>query len=217
MNKKIIAHKTVGEKLRAQRKRQGLSLEKAEEETRVRIKYLEALEKDAYADLPADVYAQGFLAKYAEFLGTGKEELIREFRQERGSSSVPKKLAPEVRLKEIRAVLTTKTIILMVVFLVIFGLLGYIFYAVENFTSPPNLEIQSPSTETVIRQDSVEIMGKTNEGVSLKINDQVVFLDDNGNFKETVKLQQGLNNIELRATNRIKKETVKVIKILAEY
>lgn len=215
--KKILSEKTLGEKLRALRKRQHLSLEQAEEQTKVRVKYLEALERGAYGELPANVYILGFLAKYAEFLNVPKEELIDAFRHERGANNLPKEIAPEMQIKERKAYLTPRIVILAAIILILVGFVGYIFYAVENFTSAPNLEIQSPSTETVIRQDRVEVVGKTDQGASLKINDQVVFLDDKGNFREQVKLQSGLNNIELRAANRTRKETVKIIKILAEY
>lgn len=216
-NRKIIAERTLGEKLRFWRHRKHLSLDQAEEETKVRRKYLEALENDRYADLPADVYIQGFLVKYADFLGAPKEELLSLFRQEKRRSFTPEMLAPLVRLKQKRALVTPKSMILSLVVLALASFVGYIFYAVDNFTSPPHLEISSPSTETVIRADRVAIVGKTDQGASLKINDQVVFLDALGNFQEEAKLQPGLNNIELRATNRVKKETVKVIKILAEY
>ena len=217
LTRKILTEKTLGERLRSFRKRKHLTLAQAEEQTKVRVRYLDALERGAYGELPANVYVLGFLAKYAEFLGAPKEELVSIYRRERGTDKYPQNIAPETQIKDRRAYLTPRIIVLFLVFLILAGFLGYIFYAVKNFTSPPNLEIQSPSAETVIRQDSVEIIGKTDEGASLKINDQVVFLDDKGNFRETVKLQAGLNNIELRATNRVKKETVKVIKILAEY
>lgn len=199
------------------RRRKRLTLEEAEEETKVRLKYLQALENDRYGELPADVYAQGFLTKYVDFLGAPKEEILEIFKRERRRNFSPGMLVPQAQIKEKRAILTPKIIIFCLVFLVLAVFLGYIFYAVRNFTSPPNLEVSSPSTETVIRSDKVEVVGKTDEGASLKINDQTVFLDDRGNFKEEVKLQAGLNNIELRSTNRAQKETIKVIKILAEY
>lgn len=211
------SQKTLGERLRALRRRNHLSLAKAEEETKVRQKYLVALEKGDYHQLPDDVYTIGFLAKYAEFLGASKEELIQAYRREKGATSSVRQLAPKIQLKEKRVYLTPKVLVLSLVFLGIAGLLGYIFYSVRNFTSAPNLEISSPVTESVIRQDKAEIVGKTDDGATLKINDQVVFIDDLGNFHETIKLQPGLNNIELRSTNRLKKETVKVIKILAEF
>lgn len=199
------------------RKRRHLSLEQAEEKTKVRRRFLEALEKGDYSALPADVYTIGFLARYSEFLGAQKEDLISQYRRERGSADSDRLLRPRFALKEKRFILTPKLFILGLVVIVFFGIIGYIFYSVENFTSPPNLEISSPSAESVIREDHVEIIGKTDVGASLKINDQTVFIDDRGNFKETVKLQPGLNNIEIQATNRIKKENLKTIKILAEY
>ena len=60
---------TMGEVLRDARYRLGLSIEQAEEDTKVRKKYLVALEDDDYANLPAAIYAQGFLQIYAEYLG----------------------------------------------------------------------------------------------------------------------------------------------------
>ncbi len=207
----------MGERLIMLRRRKHLNLEQAEEETKVRRKFLEALEEGDYVSLPADVYAMGFLAKYAEFLGAPKEELLQDFRRERGTSSARRVFAPQGDLKEKRLILTPKLTLVAVIIIVFIGVIGYIFYSVKNFTSPPNLEIGSPSTESVIHQETVEIIGKTDEGSTLQINDQTVFIDERGNFNESVKLQPGLNNIEVKATNRIKKETVKVIKILAEF
>ncbi len=60
---------TMGEVLREARYRLNVSLEQAEAYTKVRKKYLIALEEDDYAELPAPVYARGFLQIYAEFLG----------------------------------------------------------------------------------------------------------------------------------------------------
>ncbi|MBM2820705.1 MAG: family transcriptional regulator [Candidatus Berkelbacteria bacterium] len=211
------APESLAEKLRMYRKKQHLSLEQAEEETKVRLKYLIALEKGDYSQLPEDVYTIGFLSKYADFLDASKEELIRDYRQERGSIGRPRSITLKTQVKESRVFLTPRIIILGLVFLGLIGIIGYISYSIKNFTSAPNLELSSPVTDQVIRQDNVEVVGKTDTGVTLKINDQVILIDDKGNFHETVKLQSGLNTIELRATNRLKKETVKIVKILAEY
>lgn len=208
--------KSLGERLKAYRQRRHFTLEQAEEETKVRRRYLAALEKGDYHQLPDSVYTIGFLSKYADFLGAPKDELIQAYRLERGSATQGP-LAPKIQLKENKFYLTPKTIILGTVILFAAALAGYIFYSVKNFTSPPNLEISSPLSDQVIRQDSVEIVGKTDAGVTLDINDQTIFIDDKGNFHEAVKLQPGINNIEVRAINRLKKETTKVIKILAEY
>lgn len=60
---------TMGEVLRDARYRLGLSIEQAEADTKVRKKYLVALEEDDYLQLPPPIYARGFLQIYAEYLG----------------------------------------------------------------------------------------------------------------------------------------------------
>lgn len=60
---------TMGEVLRESRQRRNLSVEQAEEDTKIRKKYLVALEEDDYSELPPPVYARGFLQIYAEYLG----------------------------------------------------------------------------------------------------------------------------------------------------
>lgn len=215
--KKIYSEKTLGERLKSLRRRKRLSLEKTEEETKVRLKYLLALEKGEYSHLPADVFAIGFLVKYIELLGGPKEELIMLYKRERSKVERPELFSPKTQFKERKIYLTPKIMFWGVLFLVLAGLTGYIFYAVNNFTSPPNLAISSPVTESVIRQDKVEIIGKTDEGATLTINDQVVLIDDRGNFQEVAKLQPGLNSIEIKAVNRLKKETILILKVLGEF
>lgn len=213
---KLYTKKTLGERLKMYRKRNHHSLANAEEETRVRLKYLEALEKGDYGRLPEDVYTIGFLSKYADFLGAPKDDLIELYKKERGEVS-PKIISPRLEYKEKRVFLTTRSLLFIIIILVALGIFGYIFYSVRKFTSAPNMEISSPVAESVIREDKIEVVGKTDPGATLQINDQVVLIDPNGNFHEQVNLQSGLNNIEIKATNRLKKETIRIIKILAEY
>jgi cytoskeletal protein RodZ len=214
--KKIQLPRTLGERLKAARKKKKVSLDQAEEETRVRRKYLEALEKGDYLSLPADVYAAGFLAKYAEFLGLNKDETVKDYRREKGNSRDPVIPIKKQMTRE-RIFLTPRLLAIVFGILLAVAIGGYIFYSVKHFTAPPNLEISSPSTETVIREDRVEVVGKTDIGSSLRINDQTVYIDDLGNFRETIRLQPGINNIEVRSENRVRKETVKLVKILAEF
>ncbi|HVM16734.1 MAG TPA: helix-turn-helix domain-containing protein, partial [Gaiellaceae bacterium] len=59
----------IGSSLRARREQLGLTLQRAEAETRIRSRYLAALEEERFDDLPAEAYARGFLRSYATYLG----------------------------------------------------------------------------------------------------------------------------------------------------
>jgi transcriptional regulator with XRE-family HTH domain len=67
----------IGDVLRKARRDLGLSHEDAEEATRIRRRYLEALERDDYGALPGAVYARGFLKTYGDYLGLDGSSLAR--------------------------------------------------------------------------------------------------------------------------------------------
>ena len=66
----------IGQLLRQTREAKELSLADVEEQTRIRQRYLSALESGDWDDLPNPVAARGFLRTYAAFLGLDDKELI---------------------------------------------------------------------------------------------------------------------------------------------
>jgi cytoskeleton protein RodZ len=69
----------LGEELRKAREARDLSLEKAEQQTRIRVKFLEAMEQGNYAALPSPVHARGFLRNYARYLGLDSDDIIERY------------------------------------------------------------------------------------------------------------------------------------------
>lgn len=65
-----------GQILRNARTEKGWSLAQAEDITKIRIRYLEALEEENYRILPGSTYVKGFLRTYAKQLGVDSEEVI---------------------------------------------------------------------------------------------------------------------------------------------
>jgi cytoskeletal protein RodZ len=76
-----IMTQTVGQRLKAEREQQRLTLEKVFEATRIRVQYLQALEEDDLSLMPSPVQARGYLRNYAEFLGFDVDEVLHELRE----------------------------------------------------------------------------------------------------------------------------------------
>jgi cytoskeletal protein RodZ len=76
----------VGNKLREGRSRRGLSLEEVESETKIRVRYLQAIENEDWDQLPEDTYARAFIRTYARFLGLDGDRLAEEQRRSRGAA-----------------------------------------------------------------------------------------------------------------------------------
>jgi|GEM_PF-1162706 len=66
----------IGNILREARERQNQSIQNAVEATKIRSKYLLALENGQFDVIPGQVYIKGFIRSYAKFLGLDGEELV---------------------------------------------------------------------------------------------------------------------------------------------
>jgi cytoskeletal protein RodZ len=69
----------IGTSLREARLRQGLDLTEVEQATKVRSRYLRALEDEQFEGLPAPTYVKGFLRTYADYLGLDGQLYVDEF------------------------------------------------------------------------------------------------------------------------------------------
>ena len=69
----------IGDSLREARSRRGLALADVEAATRIRVRYLEALERERFHLLPAGPYRRSFLREYAEFLGLDGDIYASEY------------------------------------------------------------------------------------------------------------------------------------------
>jgi cytoskeletal protein RodZ len=72
----------IGEALKRARTGQGMDVRTAEERTKIRIRYLRALEAEQWDMLPNSTYAKGFLRTYATMLGLDADRLVDEFRRQ---------------------------------------------------------------------------------------------------------------------------------------
>lgn len=59
----------IGAVLKKERESRKITLEQVEEATKIRRKYLEAIEREAFEILPGEVYVKGFIATYLKYLG----------------------------------------------------------------------------------------------------------------------------------------------------
>ena len=71
----------LGEQLRHAREKRGLSLRDLEQTTRIRVKYLRALEKGDLDALPNAVQVRGFLRNYAQHVGLDPESALLRLQQ----------------------------------------------------------------------------------------------------------------------------------------
>ena len=80
---------SIGEKLRLAREARGIALREISEQTRISIRYLEAIEADDYKRLPGGIFNRSFIRAYAKFIGFDEHMALEDYSRtlrERGES-----------------------------------------------------------------------------------------------------------------------------------
>jgi cytoskeleton protein RodZ len=119
----------IGNSLREARLRQGLEIPRIEADTKIRGKYLRALEEEHFDVLPGDTYVKGFLKTYADYLGLDGQLYLDEFNSRfAAAEEISVTQSPPTRRKrrrvEANLVVAALAGIVAVTVLVVVGLAG---------------------------------------------------------------------------------------------
>jgi len=205
---------TVGTMLKEARVAKGISLVDVEKQTRIRLKFLEAIEADAYQLLPSPVYAKGFVKNYSEYLGLDSNTIMAFFRRQsedvRKTVILPKK-AQEIESKGLRLTPGRFITILLIGLSIIF--LSYFFIQYQRLQRPPELTITKPVNESIVGEKKLDVMGETNSDTTITVNGLSVSVRGDGKFFTQVTLESGVNTITVIATSRFGKTKTEVVKV----
>lgn len=93
----------IGNSLRDARLRRGIDLAEVEAKTKIRVKYLEALEDEEFDVLPAETYVKGFLRTYADFLGLEGRLYVEEYNSRFAAGDEPIAREPDSKPSRVRS------------------------------------------------------------------------------------------------------------------
>jgi len=215
----------VGETLRAQREKKGITLEQAASDTRIREKFLKALEDSDYQTLPGTVYTKGFLRNYAEYLDLDTEELVVQFHQERDQPDAPRSFKPMSPIMRRSLIFTPAVLVPVVVLAGIALFVSYLYYQFVSFAVPPRIEVTEPPSDAIAQSADFVVKGRTvpDGRVTVQVFPGPLTVADirpnaDGTFSVNVQLNPGSNHIVVevldvtgkvgRASRTVRLETV---------
>jgi cytoskeletal protein RodZ len=201
--------KTVGETLRETRIARGYTVHDVEQGTKIRSKFLEAIEINDFSKLPSLSYAKGFVKNYSDFLGLDSERTLAFFRRQTNetprSSLLPKGMEEPLN-RSLWQLTPGRFVALVVVGLVSLFLL-YLGFQYRALQQPPTLAIDSPVNHAVVVDQRLEILGSTDPDATVTINGVSVLVRADGKFFDQVALVPGVNTFTIIATSRLGKST----------
>jgi len=206
--------KSVGSLLRETRIGKGILLEDVEKATRIRYKFLEAIERDDYQSLPSSAYAKGFVKNYSEFLGLDSQMTLaflrRQSQEATKQSLLPKKPnAPEESLFR----LTPGRFLTLLLGICIVLFLSYFIFQYRQLQQPPLLTIEAPKQDIIVEEAKVDVLGRTSPDATVTVNGVSILVRSDGKFFDQVSLEPGVNTITITSTSRFGKSTTVVRKV----
>lgn len=201
--------KTVGSILKEARGEKNITLNQAEEATKIRLKFLQAIESDDYSSLPSLSYAKGFVKNYSEYLGLDSSMVLAFFRRQTAEvtrSSLLPKATSEPMGKSLLQLTPGKFLAgILIVLVLIF--LGYLGLQYGKLNQPAFLSVESPVNQLVTHDRRVDILGKTDPDATVTVNGINVVVRGDGKFFDQISLESGVNKITIVATSRFGKSS----------
>jgi cytoskeletal protein RodZ len=196
--------KTVGSILKEARLERKLSLDQMEQATKIRRKFLEALEADNYSSMPSLAYAKGFVKNYSKFLGLDIERVLAVFRRQNAeiskSSILPKRDIETLNASFFQ--LTPSRFVWIVISGLLLLFLMYFGLQYKKILAPPILNIESPKNNISVTDKRIDVMGVTDADATVTINGISALVRNDGKFFDRVTLDNGTNTVTVIATSR---------------
>ncbi|OGK14529.1 hypothetical protein A2862_01745 [Candidatus Roizmanbacteria bacterium RIFCSPHIGHO2_01_FULL_38_41] len=99
------------------------------------------------------------------------------------------------------------------IILSVFLLVSYGLFNARNLIIGPTIEIFSPTKDIETKDNTINVKGRAKNITFISLNERPIFVDVDGLFEEKLLLSPGSNIIEIKARDRFKKETEKIINI----
>jgi len=200
------------ERLLAARERKGVDLYRAERDTKIRARYLAALERGDYRELPGAVYTKGFLRNYALYLGLDPDEVLLQWRRERGDPREPQAVIAVPRpIATPRRGLTFSPSLIVFAILVtlVLGFSTYLGIQLLRFAKPPTIAVTDPAVAVLDVDEattSYVLHGTSSPKASVTIatpgrDPYPVTADADGDWTQKVELRRGRNQFEVSAVD----------------
>jgi len=203
VQKKVGSGKTLPEIFKEERSRAGLTLEELALKTQISARYLLLLEQGIYEKLPGEIYAKQFIKKLANFFNLAEKNILALYAKEKAAQLSFQELLPTKPKPNFwHQLLAPKILKNLSISLIILALVGYLGLEIKKIFTPPLLQIISPASQTMTKDNSIKISGQTEPEATLLINNQEILPQPTGAFSATVDLTVGLNTFTISAKKK---------------
>jgi transcriptional regulator with XRE-family HTH domain len=219
---------SLGDRLKRSRTRRKLSIGEVEEATKIRAKFLLALESDSWEQIPSEVYGRGYLETYASFLKLPVDEIMGDYDKlksvyARHCQQGRVELTPRNSVVLPRFTLTPKFLLVIALSIGMLGFASVIGYQLRRYSAAPYLELLSPAEAKgdsgpglIVATESMEVTGRTIPGAVVHVNGKLAEVSSDGSFRHQLELQKGVNPVVVESVSQNGRKTTEVTSVVVK-
>lgn len=196
---------SVGQILKQEREKKGLSLAQVEKALRVREKFLKALEENDWTQFPSKVYISGIITNYAKYLQLDPKRVSAFFRRDYERHE-ELRFKRKVQAHYLRP--QTKRYALAGVIVIFLFFVAYFSYQVKLYMTPPEVSLLAPKTSTFYNTEKIKVIGQTEKEASITVLGERVYPDKDGKFEYELPLKNGKNEFVAEIIGANGKKTI---------
>jgi len=184
----------IGNELQKARKENGLSIEELQKKTKIRKKYLIALENNDFSEIKGDVYVKSFIKGYARAIGINPDPFIYEYEQYI-SNKKPDEENKDAELNNMDLNKNNyfKKIAIIILIIIFMGTIGFFIY--NNYIA---------NSDTTIENSNVKLENSLDDNINLNENeiDSITSIEKN-KFNISGNSYESKNNFDLEENDII--------------
>lgn len=168
---------------------------------KIPVKSLLAIENEDVINFPQEPYCSLIIKDYADFLGLNGEDILCLFRRD-----FAQKTKNKIKKNSFFS-FTPQFTFTISVFIIIILFSFYLVFEYIKFNQPPKLKINWPLEATLSAQ-MVDISGNTDSESTVRVNQDLIIVDNQGNFQKKINLVPGENRVTIESKSPSGKITV---------
>lgn len=168
-----------------------ITVEEIAKRTKIPAKYLHAFEIEDKNNFPKEPYCSLMVKDYASVLGLNPDYVLSLFLRDFDIKNKPTKFRKE------KFCFTPQLTFIISIYLGIILFISYLVFEYFQYNSPPPLKVNW--SDLIIENDIVQISGETSYDSTIRINDDLIVVDNDGHFLKRIKYPPKDNKIVVEA------------------
>lgn len=185
----------VAEIFKNAREDRGFSIDEVSKKTKIPKRYLASFETTSDTNHPPEPYCSLYIRNYALFLGLNGDNILALFRRDYATIYNPK-----AAFYEDNSFINPQRFFKIAIIFITIIFASYLLLQYQQFNRPPEFTVTWPNSPT--NEESIILFGKTSSETTIRINQDLIIVDKDGNFRKQITLSFGENPITIEAGAR---------------